>query len=466
MRRLSETILGKILSYSDNCCAAGVNKSFLLALARCVDSNPENTLTIRAIGLIKVLRYIAGTNKNKLFNIFLHFIDPRLDGLVITSNRIVSGRTCDWDSGYTQEEIHEGLPAMVAEERKLLMPNTIGRGNSILPVGTYMRHDGKITMPKSHMTKSKAHLLFDTDLIIDDQIYSCNERIIDDYMSNMIHSVDCTGERASMSILVPLPSTTSVDTKIDTITDANFSLDVFPRYEPEYLVILKCLATLQLDKLSYPMHITHNKYNGVGNYDSTNQDKRLVRQFIETKEWKNIANTLTDKNTIVSFDNENDAKWIGEYTKKYKSMADLIDEYKVECSVTYSYPNIEKTPIKILHFTSQTVDEIKYWNDELEYDKFISTLGGMFVEEETNIFDILREQFKSPDDGESEIPDSVQDSFDIWDVTSFIDYRESEFADLIERAITTVNGTTPIMRLGNEIDRIIEEIHKKQNILA
>lgn len=84
MQKLSIFVLGKILNYSDNCCIAGVSKSFIIALAKC---NGE-TSAYRALNLIKIIRYVAVTGKIRLLKLF-HSQSNIFDKYGISSQKIV-----------------------------------------------------------------------------------------------------------------------------------------------------------------------------------------------------------------------------------------------------------------------------------------------------------------------------------------------------------------------------------------
>lgn len=148
MNKLPVIVLGKILSYSDSCCAAGINRKFLHALAECVDSNSERTKILRIISLIKVLRYCAVTNSIKIWKIFESIADKCIltydfisdkssqeidqkkfnptDVYAITRN-VLGASYASWDNVPTQEieEDRRGLITNDEDEAITEIENTL-----------------------------------------------------------------------------------------------------------------------------------------------------------------------------------------------------------------------------------------------------------------------------------------------------------------------------------------------------
>lgn len=407
MQKLSEIVLGKILSYSDNCCAAGVNNSFLIALAKCVDSNPENTLVSRAIALVKVLRYIAVTRKHKLFDVFSKFIDPRLDNRILTCRNAICSST----------KVLSLTLSIVSDNREL---------------------ERKLFDPQYHSGKC---LEFDTDIVIPDEIYLSNEYIIESHVSDL----NFEDKVISMSILNPLPKIMPNDTEFDTVTDVSFYNSDNPWGDQfEHLGLMRHFRKFQLDKYPYAQYITYNLAKYIGNYDSTGGTKHLVQTFTKAKKYVDTASEPVDENTVISFDTKANAEWFRAYIKKHQNLSKLIQEFEIEHYNTYENRDISESKIKVLHITSDIIYRIQYKHQELEYNKLIPMLGGMFVEEETQIFDILREQYKLEDSDELE--------------------QKNDRIELSELVHEDINDDCAggLMPSGN-IDELIQKINERQN---
>lgn len=156
MNKLSTIILGKIYSYSDNCCVTGVNRASIYALAHCISKNPEQTQHIRVFSLIKVLRYCAMTDTINLWKLFVSLANKEIMLFKFVPKKYITATT----SSLCQIDIDGRCSFCHCEDKEVFYSC-----NSI-----YIKS-----------WESKAQYLTKNTFAIPDLVYNANEFIIDSY---------------------------------------------------------------------------------------------------------------------------------------------------------------------------------------------------------------------------------------------------------------------------------------------
>ena len=176
MQKIPTLLLGKIFSYSDNCCVVGLSKKFVEAAAKCIGNDSKQTETLRVVGLVKTLRYCAVTSSPGIWKLFRSYADKSILEYKLISELLKNRfhKICD---------ICEFVPPELMNEFTTNPPENYNPRLRNFPFGPKSAHhnDCKCTRDIDYYVDHKEYKNLYT---LPDKLYDANSFIIESYNEN------------------------------------------------------------------------------------------------------------------------------------------------------------------------------------------------------------------------------------------------------------------------------------------